>query len=65
MLQEAVQDRVAGGRIYDSHIAWVAKAAGARIIVTDNRRHFLTALRHGVRVETPPEFLSALRAKRP
>jgi hypothetical protein len=24
MLQEAVQDRVAGGRIFDSHIAWVA-----------------------------------------
>jgi predicted nucleic acid-binding protein len=49
------------GRIYDAHIAEVACAAGARVIVTDNRRHFLSALRHGIRVETPTEFLHATR----
>jgi hypothetical protein len=31
--------------------------------VTDNRRHFLAALRHGIRVETPAEFLSARRKR--
>jgi hypothetical protein len=30
-------------------------------VVTDNRRHFLAALRHGLRVETPAEFLTRSR----
>jgi predicted nucleic acid-binding protein len=59
-----VQDGIAGGRIYDAHIAEVARAAGARVIVTDNRRHFLAALRHGLRVETPTEFLAAEKRRR-
>jgi predicted nucleic acid-binding protein len=58
MLRLLAEDRVAGGRIYDVHIAEVARAAGARVIVTDNRRHFLSALRHGLRVETPSEYLA-------
>jgi predicted nucleic acid-binding protein len=58
MLQAAAQDRIAGGRIYDTHIAEVARAARAAVIVTDNRRHFLSALRYDIRVETPTEFLS-------
>lgn len=57
MLQGLAQDGTAGGRVYDVHIAEVARAAGARVIVTDNRKHFLAALRHGIRVETPEEFL--------
>lgn len=58
-LASLVQERIAGGRIYDAHIAEVARAAGAGVIVTDNRRHFLAALRHGIRVETPAEFVAA------
>jgi len=58
LLRLLAEDRIAGGRIYDVHIAEVARAAGATVIVTDNRRHFLAALRHGVRVETPSEFLN-------
>ena len=53
-------DRITGGRIYDVHIAEVARSAGAAVIVTDNRRHFLSALRHDLRVETPTEFLGGL-----
>jgi predicted nucleic acid-binding protein len=60
----AARDRVAGGRIYDAHVAEVARAAGARVIVTDNRRHFLAALRHGIKVETPAEFLARIKPKR-
>ena len=63
-LQTALQDGTAGGRIYDAHIAEVARAAGARVIVTDNRRHFMAALRHGLRVETPAEFLAAYKKRR-
>lgn len=63
MLRLLADDGIGGGRIYDVHIAEVARAAGARVIVTDNRRHFLSALRHGIRVETPAEFVLALRRK--
>ncbi len=59
LLRTAAEDGTAGGRIYDAHIAEVARAAGAGVIVTDNRRHFLAALRHGLRVETPSEYLKA------
>ena len=53
-----MQDGITGGRTYDAHIADVARAAGSSVIVTDNRRHFLAALRHGIRVETPAEFVA-------
>jgi hypothetical protein len=33
------------------------------VVVTDNRRHFLSALRYDMRVETPAEFLSRLKGK--
>ena len=60
----AAQDGTAGGRIYDAHIAEVARAVGATVIVTDNRRHFLASLRHGIRVETPLEFVKSLKGRR-
>ena len=64
LLRRAVADALVGGRIYDAHIAEVARAAGARVIVTDNRRHFVAALRHGIRVDTPAEFVAALKKPR-
>jgi predicted nucleic acid-binding protein len=60
----SARDRIAGGRVYDAHIAEVARTAGARIIVTDNRRHFLASLRHGIKVETPAEFLAGMKPRR-
>jgi predicted nucleic acid-binding protein len=64
MLQAAARDGIAGGRIYDAHIAEIARSVKATVIVTDNRRHFLSALRYGIRVETPTEFLAVLKDKR-
>lgn len=64
LFASSARDRIAGGRIYDAHIAEVARAAGARVIVTDNRRHFLAALRHGIKVETPTEFLARIKSRR-
>jgi predicted nucleic acid-binding protein len=64
LLRAAVQDGIIGGRIYDNHIAEVARAAGATVIVTDNRRHFLGTLRHGIRVETPADFVASLRPRK-
>ena len=64
MLRTAAHDALAGGRVYDAHIAEIARAAGAAVVVTDNRRHFLSALRYDMRVETPAEFLAGLRNRR-
>jgi predicted nucleic acid-binding protein len=64
MLRGAARDAIAGGRIYDSHIADVARASGARVVVTDNRRHFVSALRYDLRVETPAEVLETLKKAR-
>jgi len=64
MLRATARDVIAGGRIYDAHIAEVARALGANVIVTDNRRHFLSALRYAIRVETPAEFLAGTKGKR-
>jgi predicted nucleic acid-binding protein len=57
----AVRDKVIGGRIYDSHIAEIAKSAGADLVVTENQRDFVGLLRHGIRVLSAAEFLSELR----
>lgn len=64
LLRSAAIDGMTGGRIYDAHIAEIARAAQAHVIVTDNRRHFVASLRHGMRVETPSEFLAGLKRAR-
>ena len=64
MQKGAAADGTAGGRIYDTHIAEIARVAGASVVVTDNRRHFMASLRHGIRVETPAEFVAGLKGRR-
>jgi predicted nucleic acid-binding protein len=51
-------DRVAGGRIYDAHIAEIARRMGAAAIVTDNPRHFGAVRRAGIRVLTSAELVA-------
>lgn len=62
-LENAVNERVAGGRIYDAHVAEIARLAGAGIVVTDNRRHFTVLMKHGVRVLTTSEFADERRRR--
>lgn len=59
-LKEAQRERVAGGRIYDAHIAQIARQAGVRTVVTDNRRHFTVLLRDAIRVLTTDEAAAEL-----
>lgn len=61
-LRQATEEQVAGGRVYDAHISWVALAADTAIVVTDNRRHFIGLQRHGVRVLTAQEFRQELES---
>lgn len=64
VLRAAARDHIGGGRVYDAHIAEIARAAGAEVVVTDNRRHFVSALRYEMRIETPGEFLARLKPRR-
>jgi len=59
-LAEVDRERVAGGRVYDAHIAQIARQSGARTILTDNRRHFTVLLRDGIRVLTAAEAVDEL-----
>src|SRR5258705_10420101 len=63
MLQAAARDGVAGGRIYDTHIAETARAAASTVIVTDNRRPFLSGLRYGIRGRAPTRFIGIFKPK--
>ena len=56
----AASERLAGGRIYDAHIGQMALDSGASTLTTDNRRHFTTLLRHGLRVLTSAEAVAFL-----
>ena len=62
-LEAAAAERVAGGRVYDAHIAEVARLSGATVVVTDNRRHFTALLKYGVRVLRPMEFADELQTQ--
>ncbi len=56
--------RVVGGRVYDAHIAEIARLSGVKVVVTDNRRHFLSLARHGIRVLGAEEFARSTRLAR-
>jgi toxin FitB len=57
-----VHERIAGGRVYDAHIAEAARLAGAELVVTENRRHFIPLMRYGIRVLTAVEFAEEFAA---
>lgn len=59
-VQSAGREGIAGGRVYDFHIAEVARGSGAQTVVTNNRRHFLSLMRHGTRVLTAAELATEL-----
>jgi predicted nucleic acid-binding protein len=59
-LVSAASQSTAGGRVYDAHIAEVARLAGAQLVVTENRRHFTSLLRHGIRVLVSVELADEL-----
>jgi predicted nucleic acid-binding protein len=56
-LQDCARAGVSGGRLYDAHIAAVARASRARLVVTDNRRDFAGVERAGMRVVDAAESL--------
>jgi len=61
-LHAAADDRLVGGRIYDAHIAEVARVARVPVVVTDNLRHFAGLRRHGVEVVNAAQFAETITA---
>lgn len=59
-LRAAAEDRLVGGRIYDSHIAEIARLADVSVVVTDNVRHFAGLRRHGVEVMNAAQFAETI-----
>jgi len=57
-LKSSVAQRVAGGRLYDAHIAAIARSSDASVIVTENVRHFRSSPGDPLRVLTAAEFLA-------
>jgi predicted nucleic acid-binding protein len=55
-LRAAADDRFIGGRIYDAHIAQIARLAHVSVVVTENIRHFAGLGRHGVAVMNATQF---------
>jgi predicted nucleic acid-binding protein len=52
----AAEERIVGGRIYDAHIAEIARRSRVEVVVTDNARHFTGLARHGIRVASAADF---------
>jgi len=57
-LAEVAREQVRGGRLYDAHIAAIARGSGAATVVTENVRHFGGLESHGIRVCTAAAYLS-------
>jgi len=63
-LAEAARERLRGGRLYDAHIAAIARASGASTVVTENLRHFVGLEALGIRVCSAATFLSGAQRSR-
>ena len=63
-LRTLEHERIVGGRVYDAHIAQIARIARAKAVVTDNRRHFSSLARDGIRVLSAEEFVRSSRLER-
>ena len=59
-LRMAAAQRVAGGRLYDAHIAETARRCGAKVVVTENLRHFPSSPELPFRVVSAAQFVREL-----
>ena len=59
-LHTAADDGLVGGRIYDAHIAEIARGSRVQVVVTENLRHFVGLRRHGISVVDATEFAETM-----
>lgn len=58
-LIDSARLNICGGRIYEHHIGSVAHSGKASVIITENKKHFLSFEAKGLPVLTAEEFLEA------
>lgn len=63
-LTQCGREGVRGGRLYDAHIAAVARASKAKLVVTENRRDFIGLEREGIRVAGAAEAIAVIAQRR-
>lgn len=63
-LTQCGREGVRGGRLYDAHIAAVARASNAKVVVTENRRDFIGLEREGIRVVGAAEAIGVIARRR-
>jgi predicted nucleic acid-binding protein len=59
-LHAAADDGLVGGRIYDAHIAEIARVSRVPVVVTENLRHFASLRRQGISVVNATEFAGTM-----
>jgi predicted nucleic acid-binding protein len=59
-LHAAADDGLVGGRIYDAHIAEIARISRVPVVVTENLRHFASLRRQGISVVNATEFAGTM-----
>ncbi len=59
-LRAAADDRLIGGRIYDAHIAEIARSGHVSVVVTDNIRHFAGLRRLSIAVINAAQFAETI-----
>jgi predicted nucleic acid-binding protein len=62
-LKLCAREGIRGGRLYDAHIAEIARSAGASAVVTENQRDFAVLERHGIPVLDAAGLLKRLRSR--
>ena len=62
--QPGLREGIRGGRLYDAHIAEIARSARAGLVVTENQRDFAVLERHGIPVLDTAGLLKKLRSRR-
>jgi predicted nucleic acid-binding protein len=63
-LKLCAREGVRGGRLYDAHIAEIARAARASAVVTENQRDFAVLERHDIPVLGAAGLRAQLRSRR-
>ncbi len=60
-LRRSAMEDIRGGRLYDAHVAEIAYAHRAEIVVTENAKDFMPLLRSGIPVMRASEFVKKIR----
>jgi predicted nucleic acid-binding protein len=63
-LKLCAREGIRGGRLYDAHVAEIARSARASVVVTDNQRDFAVLERHGIPVLDAAGLRARLRSRR-